>query len=511
MQITCPGCGAKVAVQSGETAPDGRVRVQCPGCEARLLIKINRPDLKIDDRIPTTDGNGEAALPLDRSSGLGSLERFSIDVGSGEFSSSGAGLRVVVVQTLPEAGLSELRRGLIRIPRFSRNPNKVHDATAELPFILTGLEQEEADALEALVIEQGGSCVAGPEWRVLDEVGRPRGLDQIAEPVVAEEIFGEADEGLLIMGEADDEDELLVAGEDEEDELLVAGEDEEDELLVAGGHDEDEPEPPEQDSPPAVPRESRAPTGAPPPSRKQPDWLAALARPVLAARRSRRATASASGMPGDDPIELAPNEDSDDQPIELAPDEDGDDQPIELAPDEDGDVEPIEVAPDEDGDVEPIEVAPDEDGDVEQPDEPIELAPDEDGDVETPGEADPSPEAFDPLDLAPETYEDFVAVVTSDHMPSVEIPIAEVRLVTVETMPEQGEAIGIVSATIEVPPSAAAGSKADAVAGAIQDAEEKLQIEARARGASMIVAVRTTASDLVDGTLIVVMQGTATR
>ena len=473
MQATCPGCGAKVDLQGGDTAPDGRVRVKCEGCDARLLIKINRPDLKIDQRIPTTNGDGDAPLAADRSASIEALERFSIDVGSGEFSAHGAGLRVVVVQTLPEAGRDELKRGLIRVPRFSRNPNKVHDATAELPYVLTGLEQEEADALEALVLEHGGACIAGPEWRVLDEAGRPRGLDQITDPVQVDELFGEADEGLVVMGEADDEeepsstiddelDELLVAGEAADDDLAVLGEADDDDLVVPAEADDDDlliagPDDTDGDDddgflvagddghPPIGRSEQTAPPvqAPPPPSRKQPDWLGALARPVFPERRARRPAPEPAARPAHD-----------------------------LAP---------------------IEPAPEGEDDEPRVDPPFEQ------------------EELDPFELAPETYDDLVAVVTSDHLPSVEIPLAPVRLVTVDEMPEGGAPLGLVSTTVEVPPSAAAGSKAAAVSDAIKEAEDKLQVEARGLGASMIVAVRTTASDLVDGTLIVVMQGTATR
>ena len=368
MQVRCPGCGEDVPVQGGEAADDGRVRLKCPGCNARLLLKINRPDLKIDGRIPIDDGDGDAPPTAARSSSLEALERFSIDVGSGEFSTTGAGLRVVVVQSLPEPALEELKRQLIRIPRFRRNPNKIHDATAELPFVLQGLEQEEADTLEALVGQSGGACIAGPEWRILDGAGQPRELRPLGEPIAHEEVFGEADEALVVMGEADEDEGLLFASSDD-GEVLVAGDD--GEVLVAG-----------------------------------------------------------------------------------------------------------------------------DDGDA---------------DLGPPSAPAAAPEEPDPIELALKSYDDLIAVVTSDHMPSVEIPPDDLRLVTVETMPDQGEPLGIVSVTVEVLPSAAAGSRTDAVASAIREAEGRLQVKARQLGASMIVAIRTTASDLNDGTLLVVMQGTATR
>ena len=463
MNVACPRCGAKIDVASGETADDGRIRVPCTGCDAKLLIKVNRPDLKLDGSIPTSNGEELAPLAADRSTSLEALEQFSIDVGSGEYSSGGAGLRVVVVQSLPEEGLDELRRRLIRIPRFRRNPNKIHDATAELPYVLTNLEMEDEEDLEAMVVRLGGACVAGPEWRILDEAGHPKDFDQIDEPVQAEEIFGEADDGLLIMGEADDDeqlvvddedDELLLAGDeddeplvpgDEDDELLVPG-DEDDELLVAGDEALDDlPVAGEADDDAVDEVDDDEPTPAPPsppPRPKEPSGLGALGRPVLPERPRR-----ASGPIAAPPPQFAP--------IELA------------AADEDDALDAVSD-----------DVGADDDG----------------------------------IELAPETYDDLVAVVTSDHMPSMELPFDDpVRLVTAESMPGQGEPLGVVSVTLEIPPTAAARSRADLVAEAIRDSETALQDKARALGANLIVAIRTTASDLVDGTLLVVMQGTATR
>lgn len=464
MQVNCPGCGEEVAVEGAETAPDGRVRLRCPGCDSRLLIKINRPDLKVDDKIPTDNGDGEdAALPVDRTAALEALERFEIDVGSGEYASHGAGMRVVVVQELSEAGREVLKRSLIRIPRFTRNPNKIHDATAELPYVLVGLEADEADELEALIVEEGGACVAGPEWRLLDEAGQPRDLRPAAEPVVAEEMFGEADEGLLIVGDADEDEDLLVEGDPGEflvatdsGEVLMAGDDGEveevegadEELLVAGEDSDRQDAPPEGeggDRKHAVPAEvtqeasDRRAMGGP---RREPDWLASLAHPTFPEPRSRRSRAPAPAPAPERPLPAF---------------------------------------------------------------EPIELAADED-EPETGPETEPSP-----FELGPETYEDMIAVVTSDHIPSVEIPADDVTVVTVETMPDQGEVLGVVSVTLELPPSAAAGSRAAAVAEAIRDGEGQLRDKARALGATLIVALRTTASDLSDGTLLVVIQGTAAR
>ncbi len=420
MQITCPGCGESVHAGT-DTAPDGRVRVQCPGCDARLLVKINRPDLKVDDRIPTDNGDPDA-----RAASLEALERFSIDVGSGEFSTTGAGMRVVVVTALPDAARPALMQRLIRIPRFSRNPNKIHDATSELPYVLQGLEAEEADQVEALVVEQGGTCVAGPEWRVLDEAGHPRDLTPTAEPVEVEE-FGEPDDGLLVVGDEDeDEDEdLLVAGDDGE--VLMAedsgevGLPDEEGLVVAGDGIELD--------------EDVTPTVAP---RKEPGWLGSLTRPGLTDRRPRP---------------TAP------EPSLFAPSDEG-------TPD---DPDPFVPPPAE----------------VEEPDEPE-------------------------ADLDPVTYDDLIAIDATDDLPLDGLP-AQVGIVTVEQMPEQGEPLGVVTVSLEVPLSAAAGSRSAAVTEAIRSGEEQLRGKALALGATMIVALRTTATELSDGGLLVVMQGTATR
>jgi DNA-directed RNA polymerase subunit RPC12/RpoP len=150
MQISCPKCGESIPVDHAEADDTGKVRLQCGECSARLLIKVNRPELKVDQSIPLTPAP-EPAPDVPQNGRLDELDDLSIERSTGDDDGS----RTVVVRSLPAGAMSELRRALFLVPRLSSNPNKLMQLLAQLPYRFEGLTEAEADTLEGRLDELG--------------------------------------------------------------------------------------------------------------------------------------------------------------------------------------------------------------------------------------------------------------------------------------------------------------------------------------------------------------------
>ena len=111
-----------------------------------MLVKVNPRALSLSPDIPLSSTNPE--LIPDR-----------------EYS----GMWALVVYDLHRDHESPFRRALLSMPRFRGNPNKLHDATASLPYVFHGLKRGEAVFLDEELSKLGAQFDSGPlEW-LLDE------------------------------------------------------------------------------------------------------------------------------------------------------------------------------------------------------------------------------------------------------------------------------------------------------------------------------------------------------
>ena len=217
MRVTCPRCGTGNAIDESQQAGDGRVRTRCTECNAKLLIKVNRPDLKVADDIPATpDDADDAGLAGERIAPISEIE---IEVGEGDEPGRDT-WRVVIVHELQWNRVGDLRRALLGLPRFKRNANKMQDVTSELPYVIPDLSEVELDKIGNVLNDAGARWLSGARHALLDANGELRGR---ARRDAAPEV--EADQGRAVAGEeGGDEGDLVLAGADEaEDGLLVAG------------------------------------------------------------------------------------------------------------------------------------------------------------------------------------------------------------------------------------------------------------------------------------------------
>jgi DNA-directed RNA polymerase subunit RPC12/RpoP len=201
MQVKCPKCSAQVELRPEERDERGRVRVACQDCGAKLLIKVKAPPLRLDDNIPSDDSVPavDAPDPTGRTSRSIDLMAMSVDTGvdgdSVDVSVAAETSWVVIVDQLGADGISELRRVMMLIPRFKRNPNKLHDLTDELPFVLGGIGCEDATQLSVTIESLMGRCRIGLE----SELGLNR------QPV-PEDWHELPDEGLVVAGDEDSDE-----------------------------------------------------------------------------------------------------------------------------------------------------------------------------------------------------------------------------------------------------------------------------------------------------------------
>ncbi|MCO4769071.1 MAG: hypothetical protein KDA24_03510 [Deltaproteobacteria bacterium] len=153
--IDCPKCSSKVPIPVEDADSRGRVRLVCDSCGARVLVKVNPRDLKLSPTIPLTTANPDL-VPDNR-----------------EYS----GMWGVLVYKLDRSVQAAFRRTLLAMPRYRGNPNKLHDATAELPYVFHGLKRGEGTFLEEELSRLKSGFESGPEEWLLDEAMIPRPRD----------------------------------------------------------------------------------------------------------------------------------------------------------------------------------------------------------------------------------------------------------------------------------------------------------------------------------------------
>lgn len=138
-----------------DTADDrGRVRLACIECDARVLIKVNPRTLKLSPAIPQT----KEAPP---------------EVPRVRLTAEQMAVWAVVVHEITENATNGARRALMTLPRFRSNPNKLHDVTSDLPFVIAGLKRTEAAFLEEQFEQLDAKFENGPQAWLLDERSQP--------------------------------------------------------------------------------------------------------------------------------------------------------------------------------------------------------------------------------------------------------------------------------------------------------------------------------------------------
>jgi|GEM_PF-4073750 len=88
-----------------------------------------------------------------------------------------SGMWGLVVYEIPRDLQSPFRRALLSMPRFRGNPNKLHDATAELPYVFHGLKRGESVFLDEELGKLGAQFETGPQEWLLDESMIPLAAD----------------------------------------------------------------------------------------------------------------------------------------------------------------------------------------------------------------------------------------------------------------------------------------------------------------------------------------------
>ena len=129
----------------------GRVRLVCRNCGARVLVKVNPRALKLDPAIPSSRSVQRASSP------------------GTPLPIQSSGVWAVVVNNLPQGAEDEARAALLTLPRFRANPNKLHDLTLELPYVLHGLTGKECRHLEHALSNLAVQMESGPQEWLLDE------------------------------------------------------------------------------------------------------------------------------------------------------------------------------------------------------------------------------------------------------------------------------------------------------------------------------------------------------
>jgi predicted Zn finger-like uncharacterized protein len=141
MQVSCPRCSSPVDVDESQADANDKVRLRCGECGAKILIQVNRPELKVDDAL--------VSKPPRRLQSLDGLSIERDELGNGE-------VRSLVVARMPEEHLADFRLGLKGTGIYGDNPNKLNWLLQEPPYELDGLTATEANEIEAWVREVGG-------------------------------------------------------------------------------------------------------------------------------------------------------------------------------------------------------------------------------------------------------------------------------------------------------------------------------------------------------------------
>jgi len=136
------------------------LRLSCDNCGKHLLLKVTQRDLRVG-----TAGTSERAetAPVERSATAETTSAAASDPVPTHWT--------LVVSEFPEESLSALRTALSQVARYSRNPNKLFDLTAELPYRFGRLSFEQLSRLEACLADCGGSFERRPEGRTTPNEG----------------------------------------------------------------------------------------------------------------------------------------------------------------------------------------------------------------------------------------------------------------------------------------------------------------------------------------------------
>ena len=162
MDVSCTKCGKDLPVDHGQADDAGLLHLQCSHCGKKLIVKLNRPNLKLSADIPNT-------FP-----GL-SLTDLAHKADSNKKDAS-EGVPVfwaARVSAFPSESVGALRAVLTQIPRYSRNPNKIFDLMGELPYLFSGLSFQEVSRIEACLNDCGATFTSGPERDVLGNLAEP--------------------------------------------------------------------------------------------------------------------------------------------------------------------------------------------------------------------------------------------------------------------------------------------------------------------------------------------------
>lgn len=152
MEVSCPQCGKKLPVDGRRSDSSGVLRLSCDNCGKHLLLKLTRRDLRVGSA--AASDRAETASPAARTATAETNSASATDPGSSHWT--------IIVREFPEESLSGLRAALSQVARYSANPNKVFDLTAELPYRFGRLSFEQASRLEACLADCGGSFERSP-------------------------------------------------------------------------------------------------------------------------------------------------------------------------------------------------------------------------------------------------------------------------------------------------------------------------------------------------------------
>lgn len=193
MQVPCPKCTNAILLDEAQRDEHGRVRGRCVSCGAQVLVKVNRPALRVSSDIPS-----HSTMPAVRDEDIASITAASgafapIDPEGGEPAEVG-GLApwAFVVDQLAAERLEEARRVFRTLPRFRRQPQRVDELGGEWPWWVKGVTRKEARFLLEKLEELGGEGRAKEEKLLLDERGRPVPVSQMSDEDEEEAFDGES-------------------------------------------------------------------------------------------------------------------------------------------------------------------------------------------------------------------------------------------------------------------------------------------------------------------------------
>jgi len=169
MDVSCTKCGKDLPVDHGQADDAGLLHLQCSHCGKKLIVKLNRPNLKLSADIPST-------FP-----GLSLTDLAQKAESNKKDASEGVPVFWAArVSAFPRESVGALRAVLTQIPRYSRNPNKIFDLMGELPYLFSGLSFQEVSRIEACLNDCGATFTSGPERDVLGSLTEPSAPEEEA-------------------------------------------------------------------------------------------------------------------------------------------------------------------------------------------------------------------------------------------------------------------------------------------------------------------------------------------